>query len=103
MPGVIGRAVRACWLFVLVLAAYLLYLPHTGYDQFYFDSADYWQLSDSFGGSGSLHVLAYHDPRRGYSFPLALHALRSVADPLGLGASATVRFGMAVVLALLGT
>ena len=98
------RAVPAGWVaFAVVLAAYLLYLPSSGYERFYFDSDLYWRLGDAFGSDGGFTLYAYPDPLRGYSFPLVLGGLRELADVLGLGPLTIVRVGNATLVAFLGT
>jgi hypothetical protein len=89
--------------FVLVAAAYLVYLPLSGYNGFYYDAAAYWSLVDAFGRPGHFDLLAYHDAIRGYGFPLILRAIRSVFGHVGIGPVPAVRISQGILFALLGT
>jgi hypothetical protein len=88
---------------VLVAAAYLIYLPLSGYDTFYYDALGYWSVADTFGRPGHFDLLAYHEVVRGYGFPLILRAIRSAFAELGIGAVTTVRIAQGLLFALLGT
>ena len=88
--------------FVVVVAAYLVYLPFSGYDTFPFDAQRYWNLANSFGTGGHLDLFGFTDPLRGYSFPLALHELRWFTSSTGFSPVAAVRVCNAVLVALLG-
>ncbi|MCC3159424.1 hypothetical protein LJ737_19435 [Hymenobacter sp. 15J16-1T3B] len=57
---------------LLVLAAYLLYLPLTSYPRLVYDAELYWFISIYFHKVGSLSLLHFHDAMRGYVWPLLL-------------------------------
>lgn len=101
--GFIDRLPRRLVGFVIVFGAYVAYLPTSGYDKFFADAANYWDLSQHFQVAGGFSLFGFKDQLRGYSYPLSLHGVRSVADVLGLGPAATVRILNSAVVAVLGT
>ncbi len=86
-----------------MLAAWLVALALSGYDAWYYDADRYWALGLAFGPQDGFSLLAYRDPLRGYSFPLALRGLRGIAAAAGVGELAAVRLANAVLAAGLGT
>ncbi|SHL85192.1 hypothetical protein [Hymenobacter psychrotolerans] len=74
-----GRPWLPYWrLTLLLLLAYLLYLPFSGYTRLYHDSLNYWFISIFFHKEGSFSLLNFHDSFRGYLLPLLLLPLRIV-------------------------
>ncbi|MBD2714996.1 hypothetical protein KBK19_08115 [Microvirga sp. STR05] len=74
-----GRPRLPYWrLTLLLLLAYLLYLPFSGYTRLYHDSLNYWFISIYYHKQGSFSLLNFHDSFRGYLLPLLLLPLRIV-------------------------
>lgn len=57
---------------LLLLAAYLVYLPFSGNDALVYDAELYWFISIFFHKAGRLSLLNFHDGMRGYVLPLLL-------------------------------
>jgi hypothetical protein len=79
-------AEAAC--FVLVAGVYLVHLFTSGYDRFYYDSADYWEQ--------------YSFRSRGYSMPLLCRVLQGIGSAFGLGDVTIVKIFGALLAATLG-
>ncbi|MBC6698958.1 hypothetical protein [Hymenobacter sp. BT190] len=77
-PLLSANHVRAPYrrLTLLLLVAYLVYLPFSGYTAIYFDALNYWFISIYFHKNGHLSLLNFHDGFRGYLLPLLLLPLR---------------------------
>jgi hypothetical protein len=96
----IRRAAPELACFLLVTSVYLAHFVRAGYDRFYHDSAEYWELRTSFGDGFSL--LAYDDPFRGYTLPLLNRALGWIADVSGASDVTTVEAVGGLLAATLG-
>lgn len=57
---------------LLILAAYLVYLPFSGNQALVYDAELYWFISIYFHKAGSLSLQNFHDGMRGYVLPLLL-------------------------------
>ena len=71
-------------------------------DKFYFDSEAYWFFSFHFGTFSEFSFLNYYDALRGYSFPLFLWLIRSIAALLSLD-EATFFFHVSAIIFVLTT
>ncbi len=89
--------------FPLVLAVYLAHLFTSGYDVFYYDSAFYWQLGQSFASNGHFSLFDYSGAEyHGYSMPLVCHILQVTASALGIGSVTIVKLFGALLATALG-
>lgn len=88
--------------FPLVALAYGLHFLLSGYDRFYYDATEYWQLGDRFDHNGHFSLVAFDYPWRGYSLPLLNHTLRVVGGEAGLGDVTIVKIFGALLAATLG-
>jgi hypothetical protein len=102
----VGRISLEPVCFLLVAGIYAAHLFLSGYDQFYYDSAVYWQLGNSFTSNGHFSLLAFQvQPGgypRGYSLPLLNHFLHVVGSGVGLGDVTIVKIFGALLAATLG-
>jgi hypothetical protein len=88
--------------FPLVAGIYGLHFALSGYDRFYYDSAEFWRIAGTFKHDGHFSLLAYSYPWRGYSMPLFYHGLQVVGSGLGLGGVTTVKVFGVLFAATLG-
>jgi hypothetical protein len=88
--------------FPLVALVYGLHFLLSGYNRFYYDATEYWQLGERFQHNGHFSLLSYDYPWRGYSVPLLNHTLQVLASAAGLGAVTIVRICGALLAATLG-
>ena len=88
--------------FPVVALAYGLHFLLSGYNRFYHDATEYWQLGDRFDHNGHFSLVAYDNPWRGYSLPLLNHTLHVVAGGAGLGDVTIVKIFGALLAATLG-
>lgn len=65
------------------------------------DASNYWQISKQFTRSGHFSLLTFHQPLRGYSFPLMLNVIRHVGSWTHIGGLPLFRLLAAVEWALL--
>jgi hypothetical protein len=88
--------------FPLVALAYGLHFLVSGYDRFYYDATEYWQLGDRFDDNGHFSLVAFDYPWRGYSLPLLNHTLQVVGGGVGLADVTIVKIFGALLGATLG-
>lgn len=88
--------------FAVVAGAYAVHFLISGYNSFYYDAANYWQLGERFKHNGHFSLVAYDSPWRGYSMPLLNHVLQVIASVAGLGAVTIVKIFGALLAATLG-
>jgi hypothetical protein len=88
--------------FPLVAMAYGLNFLLSGYDRFYYDATEYWQLGDRFEHNGHFSLVAFDYPWRGYSLPLLNHTLHVVAGGAGLSDVTIVKIFGALLAPTLG-
>jgi hypothetical protein len=88
--------------FPIVSAVYGLHFLVSGYDRFYYDSEQYWQLGGAFERNGHFSLLAYSYPWRGWSVPLLSYVLQVIGSPAGLSAVTTVKIFGALLAATVG-
>ncbi|MBS1675749.1 MAG: hypothetical protein JST08_00040 [Actinobacteria bacterium] len=99
MPASLRPAITA---FAILLLASLLVGAIQGSRPFYFDSGNYWALSESFNNHGSFSLLHFeYTGLRGYALPLTFYLLREVGGLFGLGPGGEVIGMNAVLFALL--
>lgn len=63
----------------VLLLAFGLYLPTSGYSRLYYDSAGYWWLAGQYYASGKFSLLSAASPLRGYLLPLLLAPFTQIA------------------------
>jgi hypothetical protein len=88
--------------FALVAGIYAAHLFLSGYDRFYWDSSEYWDLGKLFGTDGHFSLLSFNYPDRGYFLPLLNRGLQEVASGLALGSVTIVKLFGALLAATLG-
>ena len=88
--------------FPIVFATYLVHLFVSGYDRFYFDADNYWDLGKQFRNHGHFSLVSYDGVFRGYSVPLLNHVLQALASGFGVGSVTIVKVFGALLAATLG-
>jgi hypothetical protein len=89
-------------LFLFVFAVFEIYLRAFADPRFYYDAANYWSLSGTFGRGGHFALLDFQSAIRGYSLPLYDRALSSVASLFGVSGVTIVQLAGSLQVALLG-
>jgi hypothetical protein len=88
--------------FSVALAGTLIVAFLQGAKVFYYDSAKYWSLGQTFVQHGRFSLLNYADPLRGYSLPLIYGGMHALAQGLHWSDSSAAKLFNALVFALLG-
>jgi hypothetical protein len=87
--------------FPIVAGVYAVHLFVSGYDQFYYDAARYWEAAKLFDTGGRFSLLAFDYPR-GYFLPLLNHGLQDVASAASVGSVTIMKIFGALLAATLG-
>jgi hypothetical protein len=89
--------------FASAFAAFLLVAALQGEQPFYYDSGNYWALSETFVKDGHFSLLNFENSDlRGYALPLVYFAIRNAGEFLGSSDAVTVMFFNAAIFALIG-
>ena len=87
--------------FAVIFIGTLLVALIQGQKLFYGDSANYWQLAETFTRDGHFSLLNFESELRGYALPLALYLLRALGEGLRWTDSSVVKLFNAAIFALI--
>jgi len=89
--------------FAVAIAGTLAVAMAQGEKPFYTDSGGYWELGRTFTVNGHFSLLNFHDPIKGYVFPLMTYALQRIGGDLSWTSSSMAKLSNVLTFAAIGT